>query len=100
MYSFSENSPGKLPEQEALVFHFFFCRNACYCFYDISKITNPLCMKFLTEVIYHVPDPKLYVSSELVSPFGIYDPFPKVTSYRTVQNNEVERNSMCHWFIF
>ena len=54
--SFSENSGGKLPEQEALIFNFF-CRNACYCFYDISEITAPLCFKFHTEVTSHVPDP-------------------------------------------
>ena len=57
-------------------------------------------MKFRTEVTSHVPDPIPQVSLELVSPFGIYDPFPKVTCYRTVQNSEVVRTATCPWFIF
>ena len=47
-----------------------------------------MCLKFLTEVTLHVSDTKPQVSS-----IGIYDPFPKVTCYRTVQNNEVVRNT-------
>ena len=34
------------------------------------------------------------------SSFSIYNPFPKVTCYRTVQNNEVVRHATCHCFIF
>ena len=56
MYSFSENSGGKLPEQEALVFNFF-CRNSCYCFCSISEIVVPLCLKLRTKVASHVPIP-------------------------------------------
>ena len=56
MYSFSENSGGKLPEQEALISNLF-CKNAYYCFCDISEITATLCLKFLTLVTSHVLDP-------------------------------------------
>ena len=98
MYSFSENSGGKLPEQEALIFNFF-NRNSYYCFCDISEITTPLCLKFCTEVTSHVPYPTPQVSIEWVSPFGTYEPFPKVTCYKTVQNSEVVRYSTCHGFI-
>ena len=56
MYSISENSGEKLPEQEALIINFF-SRNSCYCFCDISKINDPLCLKLLTEVTSHVSDP-------------------------------------------
>ena len=99
MYSFYKNNGGKLLEQETLVSNFF-CRNACYCSCEISEICTPLCLKFLTKVTSHDLDPTLEVLSELVSPFGIYDPFPKVTCYRTVQNSEVVRHAMCPWFIF
>ena len=99
MYFFSENSGGKLPEQEALVSNFF-CIKACHCFCDISEINAHMCLKFCNEVTSHIPDPKPHVSSEFVSPIGIYDPFPTVTCYRTVQNNEVVRTATCHCFIF
>ena len=56
MYSISKNNGEKLPEQEALIFNFF-SRNSCYCFCDISEITAPLCLKFLTKVTSHVLDP-------------------------------------------
>ena len=74
---------------------FSFCRNACHYFCDISAIAAPLCLKFCTEVTSYVPDP-----TPQVSPICIYDPFPKVTYYRTVQNSEVVWHTMCHWFIF
>ena len=79
---------------------FSFCRNSCHCFCDISAIAAPLCLKFRTEVTSYVPNPTPRVSSKLVSPICIYDPFPKVTCYRTVQNNEVVRTAMWHCFIF
>ena len=53
MYSFSENNGGKLLEQEALVFQFL-CRNECYCFYGITEITTPMCLKICTGVAGHV----------------------------------------------
>ena len=99
MYSISENSGEKLPEQEALIINFF-NRNSCYCFCDISEISTPLCLKFCTEVTPHVPDPTPQFSLELVPPFWIYDPFLKVTCYMIVQNSEVVRHATCHWFIF
>ena len=74
----------------------FFCRNSYHCLYYISEITAPLSLKFCTEVTSYVLDPKPQVSSELVSPIRIYDYFPKVTCYRTVQNSEVVRASTCH----
>ena len=78
----------------------FFCRNSCHCFYDISEITAPLCLKLRTNVASPVPVPTPHVSSELVSPIGTYDRFPKVTCFKTVQHSEVVRNAMCHCFIF
>ena len=99
MYSFSENSGGSSQNGKPY-FSNFFCKNAYYYFCDISEITAPLCLKFRTEVTSHVLDPTLYVSLEWVSPIGIYDHFPKVTYYRTVQNSEVVRHATCHWFIF
>ena len=78
----------------------FFCRNVCYCFCDIYEITTPICIKFCTEVTSHVPNPTPQVSLEWVSPIGIYDPFPKVTCYNTVQNSEVVQPTTCHCFIF
>ena len=46
MYSFSENSGGKLPEQEALVYQFLLQK-------FLILFTTPMCLKFLTEVSYY-----------------------------------------------
>ena len=56
MYSFSENSGGKLPDQEALIFQFLL-QKCLLLFLYTSEITDPLCLKFLTEVTSPVPDP-------------------------------------------
>ena len=98
VYSFSQNCDQNCKISDALVFFNFFCKISLYCFCNISKSTAPMCLKLHTEVSSSILFPTPHVWEELVSPFGTYESFPKVTYFRTVHHSELVQTATCHCF--
>ena len=99
LYSFYENSGGKLSEHEALVFQFLLHKWLILLVLHLQRFGS---LRYENShydtLIVLFPNPQFRV--EMDSPSATYAEFTKVTVLGTVQHNKLVRTATCHYLTF